>query len=40
MNRREFIKKAGVMGALTTWTVTCKYEEEEHADHADKKKNA
>jgi hypothetical protein len=28
MNRRDFIKKAGVMGALTTWTVTCKYEEE------------
>tara|TARA_Y100001938_G_C8088388_1_gene433499 strand:- start:2381 stop:2926 length:546 start_codon:yes stop_codon:yes gene_type:complete len=30
MNRRDFIKKAGVMGALTTWTVTCKYEEKEH----------
>ena len=30
MNRRDFIKKASVMGALTTWTVTCKYEEEEH----------
>lgn len=29
MNRRDFIKKAGVMGALTTWTVTCKYEEPE-----------
>ena len=29
MNRRDFIKKASVMGALTTWTVTCKYEEEE-----------
>jgi hypothetical protein len=28
MNRRDFIKKASVMGALTTWTVTCKYEEE------------
>ena len=30
MNRRDFIKKASIMGALTTWTVTCKYEEEEH----------
>ena len=30
MNRRDFIEKASVMGALTTWTVTCKYEEEEH----------
>ena len=30
MNRRDFIKKASVMGALTTWTVTCQYEEKEH----------
>ena len=29
MNRRNFIKTAGV-GALATWTVTCKYEEQEH----------
>lgn len=36
MNRREFIKKAGVMGALTTWTVTCKYEEEEHDPKGEK----
>ena len=38
MNRREFIKKAGVMGALTTWTVTCKYEEEEHDPKGEKGK--
>ena len=30
MNRRDFLKKASIMGALTTWTVTCKYEEKEH----------
>ncbi|WP_339634504.1 hypothetical protein [uncultured Maribacter sp.] len=30
MNRRDFIKKASVMGALTTWTVTCQYEEKDH----------
>ena len=30
INRRDFIKKASVMGALTTWTVTCQYEEKEH----------
>ena len=30
MNRRDFIKKAGIMGALTTWTVTCQYEEKDH----------
>jgi len=30
MNRRDFIKKASVMGALTTWTVTCKYEEKDN----------
>ena len=36
MNRREFIKKAGVMGALTTWTVTCKYEEKEHDPKGEK----
>lgn len=29
MNRRDFIKTASA-GALTTWTVTCKYEEKEH----------
>ena len=29
MNRRDFIKKGSVMGALTTWTVTCQYEEKE-----------
>ena len=29
MNRRDFLKKTGV-GALATWTVTCKYEEPEH----------
>tara|TARA_Y100000361_G_scaffold45019_1_gene38985 strand:+ start:391 stop:876 length:486 start_codon:yes stop_codon:yes gene_type:complete len=27
MNRRNFIKKASIMGALTTWTVTCKFQE-------------
>ena len=32
MNRRDFIKKASVMGALTTWTVTCQYEEEKEQD--------
>ena len=36
MNRRDFIKKASVMGALTTWTVTCKYEEEEHDPKGEK----
>ncbi len=29
MNRRDFFKKAGA-GALATWTVTCKYEEQDH----------
>ena len=29
MNRRDFIKTASA-GALTTWTVTCKYEEKDH----------
>ena len=29
MNRRDFIKTASA-GALTTWTVTCKYDEKEH----------
>ena len=36
MNRRDFIKKAGIMGALTTWTVTCKYEEKEHDPKGEK----
>ena len=27
MNRRDFIKKTGAVGALGTWTVTCQYEE-------------
>ena len=36
MNRRDFIKKAGVMGALTTWTVTCKYEEPEQDPKGEK----
>ena len=36
MNRRDFIKKASVMGALTTWTVTCKYEEKEHDPKGEK----
>jgi hypothetical protein len=36
MNRRDFIKKASAMGALTTWTVTCKYEEEEHDPKGEK----
>ncbi len=35
MNRRDFFKKAGV-GALATWTVTCKYEEEEHDPKGEK----
>ena len=30
MNRRTFIKTAGLSTALATWTVTCKYEEKEH----------
>ena len=29
MNRRDFIKKTSVAAALTTWTVTCQYEEPE-----------
>mgnify|MGYP003132868332 CR=1 FL=1 len=36
MNRRDFIKKASIMGALTTWTVTCKYEEKEHDPKGEK----
>jgi len=36
MNRRDFIKKASVMGALTTWTVTCQYEEKEHDPKGEK----
>ena len=36
MNRRDFIKRAGVMGALTTWTVTCKYEEPEQDPKGEK----
>ncbi len=36
MNRRDFIKKASVMGALTTWTVTCKYEEPEQDTKGEK----
>ena len=36
MNRRDLIKKAGIMGALTTWTVTCKYEEKEHDPKGEK----
>ncbi len=32
MNRRDFIKKASIMGALTTWTVTCKFEENKEQD--------
>ena len=36
MNRRDFIKKASVMGALTTWTVTCQYEEKEHNPKGEK----
>ena len=36
MNRRDFIKNAGVMGALTTWTVTCKYEEPEQDPKGEK----
>jgi hypothetical protein len=35
MNRRDFFKKTGV-GALATWTVTCKYEEEEHDPKGEK----
>ena len=35
MNRRNFIKAAGA-GALTTWTVTCKYEEQEHDPKGEK----
>ena len=35
MNRREFFKKAGV-GALATWTVTCKYEEKDHDPKGEK----
>ena len=35
MNRRNFIKAAGV-GALTTWTATCKYEEKEHDPKGEK----
>ena len=30
MNRRNFIKTATAGTALATWTVTCKFEEEEH----------
>ena len=36
MNRRDFIKKASVMGALTTWTVTCQYEEKEQDPKGEK----
>lgn len=32
MNRRNFIKTAGLSTALATWTVTCKYEEEGHTE--------
>ena len=32
MNRRDFIKAAVPSAAIATWTVTCKYEEEEHRD--------
>ena len=35
MNRRDFIKTAGA-GALTTWTVTCKYEEKEQDPKGEK----
>ena len=38
MNRRDFIKKASVMGALTTWTVTCQYEEKDHDPKGDEGK--
>ena len=30
MNRRNFIKTTAAGTALATWTVTCKFEEEEH----------
>jgi len=30
INRRNFIKTAAAGTALATWTVTCKFEEEEH----------
>ena len=38
MNRRDFIKKSSVMGALTTWTVTCQYEEKDHDPKGDEGK--
>ena len=36
MNRRDFIKKAGVTTALATWTVTCQYEEKDHDPKGEK----
>tara|TARA_Y100001938_G_C8029784_1_gene399988 strand:- start:26 stop:580 length:555 start_codon:yes stop_codon:yes gene_type:complete len=36
MNRRDFIKKTGAVGALGTWTVTCQYEEKEHDPKGEK----
>ena len=36
MNRRNFIKSAGLSTALATWTVTCKYEEKDHDPKGEK----
>jgi len=38
MNRRNFIKTAGV-SALTTWTVTCQYEEKDQEGSPNEKKD-